>query len=330
MLMRAAVAYEAGGPDRLRLVELPIPSVLKGEVLVKVKAFGLNRSELMTRKGLSPDVAFPRILGIECVGEVEEDPSGEYHKGQKVAAFMGGMGRSFDGSYAEYTVLPKSVITSFVSSLPWEILGALPEMFQTTYGSLHLALKIIPGETLLIRGGTSSIGLLAAQMAKAAGLTVVSTTRSSEKKDFLLEHGVDWVLIDDGNLAEQIKSHPNLRIDKVLELVGSITLKDSMKCVKAGGCVCMTGMLAEAWTIPEFAPMEFIPATVNLTIYDTGQVRVEGKYLQDFIIDIEKKLISPVIKRVFNLEEIVDAHSFMESNAGGGKIVVLTDSNKHS
>src|SRR5690606_21593813 len=186
------------------------------------------------------------------------------------------------------------------------------------YGSLHLALKVNPGETLLIRGGTSSIGMLAAQLAKTAGLKVVSTTRNPKKKDFLLKHGVDKVLIDDGKLAEQIQSDPNLQIDKVLELVGTITLKDSMQCVKAGGSLCMTGMLAEEWSIPEFAPMEFIPATVNLTIYDTGQVRVEGKYFQDFITDIEKKLISPIIKRVFSLEEIVDAHSFMESNSGGG------------
>ncbi|MEN5435430.1 zinc-binding dehydrogenase [Sphingobacterium faecium] len=302
-------------------MDQPLPVVNPGQVLIKVKAFGLNRSELMTRKALSPNVLLPRVLGIECVGEVEHDPSGQLRRGQQVAAFMGGMGRDFDGSYATYAVLPLSIITPFESKLPWELLGALPEMFQTAYGSLHAALKIQRGETLLIRGGTSSVGLLAAQLAKAYGLHVVSTTRNPDKEKFLLDHGADLVLIDDGNLAMKVNGLPE--IDKVLELVGAGSLKDSLQCVKPGGAVCMTGMLSEQWSIPDFAPMEFIPATVNLTIYDSGQFRVDGQHFQTFVDDIEKGLIAPVVKRVFQFEEIVDAHVFMESNTGGGKIVVL-------
>lgn len=149
--MKAAVIYQAGGPDALIIEERPIPTPGEGQVLIRVKAFGLNRSELMTRKGYSPGVRFPRVLGIECVGEVEADPSGQYTKGQPVMALMGGMGRDFDGSYAEYTVLPRHLLHSFESTLPWEVLGAIPEMFQTAYGSLYPALAIQPGETLLIR-----------------------------------------------------------------------------------------------------------------------------------------------------------------------------------
>jgi NADPH2:quinone reductase len=319
--MKAIVLYQTGAAENLKQVDQPLPGVNPGHVLIKVKAFGLNRSELMTRKGLSPDVLLPRVLGIECVGEVEHDPSGQLRRGQQVAAFMGGMGRDFDGSYATYAVLPLSIITPFESKLPWQLLGALPEMFQTAYGSLHAALKIQSGETLLIRGGTSSVGLLAAQLAKAYGLHVVSTTRNPDKEKFLLDHGADLVLIDDGNLAMKVNGLPE--IDKVLELVGAGSLKDSLQCVKPGGAVCMTGMLSEQWSIPDFAPMEFIPATVNLTIYDSGQFRVDGQHFQTFVDDIDKGLIAPVIKRVFQFEEIVDAHVFMESNAGGGKIVVL-------
>lgn len=319
--MKAIVLYQTGAAENLKQVDQPLPVVNPGHVLIKVKAFGLNRSELMTRKALSPNVLLPRVLGIECVGEVEHDPSGQLRRGQQVAAFMGGMGRDFDGSYATYAVLPLSIITPFESKLPWQLLGALPEMFQTAYGSLHAALKIQSGETLLIRGGTSSVGLLAAQLAKAYGLHVVSTTRNPDKEKFLLDHGADLVLIDDGNLAMKVNGLPE--IDKVLELVGAGSLKDSLQCVKPGGAVCMTGMLSEQWSIPDFAPMEFIPATVNLTIYDSGQFRVDGQHFQTFVDDIEKGLIAPVVKRVFQFEEIVDAHVFMESNAGGGKIVVL-------
>ncbi|MEJ7685074.1 MAG: alcohol dehydrogenase catalytic domain-containing protein [Segetibacter sp.] len=108
--MKAAVLYRPGGPENFSIETRPMPSPGQGQVLVKVKAFGLNRSELMTRKGLSPDVVFPRVLGIEWVGEIVADPSGEFVPGQKAGAVMGEMGRAFDGSYAEYTVLPKEIV----------------------------------------------------------------------------------------------------------------------------------------------------------------------------------------------------------------------------
>ncbi|RYE03600.1 MAG: NADPH:quinone reductase, partial [Sphingobacteriaceae bacterium] len=272
--MKAAVIYHPGGSEHFVLEERPIPDVKLGWVLVKVKAFGLNRSELMTRKGYSPDVKFPRVLGIECVGQVVNDPSGELQPEQKVAAFMGGMGRDFDGSYQQYALLPKHLLYTFESHLSWKELGAIPEMFQTVYGSLHLALKIKAGETLLIRGGTSSIGLLAAQLAKKAGLTVIATTRNVLKKEFLISNGADHVLIEDGQLEAKVKAIYKNGTNKVLELVGTSTLKDSLACCAPGGSVCMTGMLAEQWAITDFAPMEYIPATVNLTVYDSGQIRV--------------------------------------------------------
>ncbi|MFC0518715.1 zinc-binding alcohol dehydrogenase family protein [Mucilaginibacter angelicae] len=322
--MKAAVLKIAGGPESIIIEERPVPTPAEGWVLIKVKAFGLNRSELMTRKGLSPNVRFPRVLGIECVGEVENDPSGEFKPGQKVAAFMGGMGRDFDGSYAEYTVLPKSLLNPFESNLSWEQLGAMPEMFQTVYGSLHLALKIHRGETILIRGGTSSIGMLATQLTKNNGLTVIATTRNPEKKDLLLNNGADHVVIDDGYIAQKIKAIIPEGVNKVLELIGTSTLKDSLDCAAPGGIVCMTGILSEQWSFQEFTPMEYIPATVSLTIYNSGQIRVDQQSFQQFINEAEAGRVKLSIGRVFDLEDIVDAHSLMDNNAANGKIVVLT------
>jgi NADPH2:quinone reductase len=318
--MKAAVLNTPGGAGNIKIEERTIPQASQGTVLIKVKAFGLNRSELMTRKGLSPNVKFPRVLGIECVGEVVSDPSGEYKSGQKVAALMGGMGRDFDGSYAEYTVLPKSIIFPFESKLPWEQLGAFPEMFQTVYGSLQLALNIQKGETLLIRGGTSSIGMLSTQIAKHMGLKVIATTRKPQHKKMLIDNGADEVLIDDGELAVQV----NQRVDKVLELIGTGTLKDSLQCVRPGGTVCMSGMLAEQWTIPDFAPMEFIPSMVNLIIYSSDPKNVSVKIFQDFINSVESGVINLNVSKVFQLDEIAKAHELMDSNLAGGKIVVLT------
>jgi len=322
--MKAVVLITPGGPANFVIQERELPIPEAGQLLIKVKAFGLNRSELMTRKGYSPGIIFPRVLGIECVGEVEADPSCELTRGQKIAAFMGGMGRDFDGSYAEYAVLLRSILSPFKSNLPWEQLGAMPEMFQTVYGSLHLALKIESGETLLIRGGTSSIGMRACELAKNNGLKVIATTRNSQKEQILRQNGADHVLIDDGYLSARLKQAFPRGVSKVLELVGTSTLKDSLQCAAAGGTVCMTGMLSEQWSITDFAPMDYIPATVNLTVYDSGQVRVDGESFQQFINDVEKGQIKLTIGSTFRLNEIVAAHELMESNAGGGKIVVLT------
>ncbi len=321
--MKAAVLYSPGKAENLIIEDRPIPQPKTGEVLIKVKAFGLNRSELMTRKGMSPNVTFPRILGIECVGEVELDLSGEYKKGQQIMAHMGGMGRDFDGSYAEYAVLPKVIIHPINSKLAWEILGTIPELYQTVHGSLNLAMKIQKGETLLVRGGTSSVGLLSIQIAENMGLNVVATTRNELKKKMLLNHGASNVLIDDGKLEEKVREiFPN-GVDKVLELVGAITLKDSLKCVNPGGTVCMTGMLSETWSITDFSPMEFIPSTVHFTVYDSGEIRSSANVFQDFIQSVENGQIKLNPGNVFTLDEIVEAHKLMENNNANGKIVVL-------
>lgn len=322
--MKAAVTTTAGNPDVIEIREVAIPQVKAGWVLIRVKAFGLNRSELFTRRGDSPGVKFPRIQGIECVGIVEEDPSNTYEKGQQVAAIMGGMGRSFDGGYAEYTLAPLPIIFPFTSPLPWETLGAIPEMFQTVSGSLNQALEIQRGETLLIRGGTSSIGMLACQLAKSKGLTVISTTRNIEKKKALIDNGADYALIDDGALSEQVKEICPNGVNKVLELIGTQTLRDSLRCIGSGGVVCMTGILGNAWTMKGFTPMEDIPSLGRLTVYTGDSKNISSELLQEFIDEVGKGTINLNIDRVFSLDEVPKAHQYMEDNKAKGKIVVKT------
>jgi NADPH:quinone reductase-like Zn-dependent oxidoreductase len=240
--MKAAVIHEAGPPSVLKIEEKPIAKPKDDETLIKVKAFGLNRSELFTRQGLSPGVKFPRVLGIEVVGVVEECPSGKFSKGQQVASVMGGMGRDFDGSYAEYTAPKTDNIRGFVSDLGWDQIGAVPEMLQTAYGSLFKSLRLQKSDRVLIRGGTTSIGLAAAAIASANGNYVASTTRNNTPatKELLEHHGVKKVIIDDGKVAEHVKDE---KFDKVLELTGTTTLRDSMQCMKPFGITCMTGMV---------------------------------------------------------------------------------------
>ncbi|NMM50810.1 zinc-binding alcohol dehydrogenase family protein [Marinigracilibium pacificum] len=323
--MKAAVTTSSGNPDVIQIKEVPIPEVIPDWVLVRIKAFGLNRSELFTRRGDSPGVIFPRIQGIECVGVVEEDPSGTFQKGQQVAAIMGGMGRFFDGGYAEYALVPLEIVFPFESKLPWETLGAIPEMFQTVSGSLNQALEISSGETLLIRGGTSSIGMLACQLAKTKGLKVISTTRNIDKKQALIDNGADHVVIDEGQIEEKIKEIYPEGVNKVLELIGTQTLKDSLKCAAPKGIVCMTGILGNEWTMKEFTPMGDIPSLVRLTAYMGESSNLSKDHLQEFINEVEKGSIKLNIDKVFKLDEVAEAHQYMEDNKAKGKVVVVID-----
>jgi NADPH:quinone reductase-like Zn-dependent oxidoreductase len=239
-----------------------------------------------------------------------------------VAALMGGMGRDFDGGYAEYAAVPLGITFPFESNLPWHVLGAIPEMFQTVSGSLSQALEVKKGETLLIRGGTSSIGMLACQLAKHYGLTVIATTRNPDKEQHLKANGADYVIIDDGEVSSKLKSLFPEGVDKVLELIGTVTLKDSLKCIRPKGVVCMTGILGSEWTMNEFTPMGDIPSLGRLTVYMGDAGNLDKDLLQDFINAVAKDEINLSIDKVFKLDEIVEAHTYMESNQAKGKIVV--------
>ena len=322
--MRAIVLDAPGPPDALQLRTLPVPTPRPGWVLVKVKAFGLNRSELHTRLGLAQGVTFPRVLGIEATGTVAACPGGEYTPGQQVMALMGGMGRVFDGGYAEYTCVPASQIVPFASTLDWAILGAVPEMLQTAYGSLTVGLDARAGQSLLVRGGTSSVGMTTAILAKRLGMTVLATTRNPAKTAALTAAGVDHVVIDDGHIAPQARRLLGGGVDAALELVGTPTLPDTLRATRIHGTVCFTGMLSNQWTVKDFYPIEYIPRGVRLTSYGGDAGDLPPDLLQTFLDDVAAGRIAVPIDHVYSIEQIVAAHTTMESGTATGKIVVTT------
>ena len=324
--MRAVVVDGPGAPEVLQLRSVPIPAPEPGWVLIRVKAFGLNRSELHFRQGVASSGSFPRIPGIEATGIVEAAPGGEFPVGTQVVTMMGGMGRVFDGGYAEFVKVPATQVIAFTSDLPWAMLGAVPEMLQTAAGSLDVGLEAVEGQTLLIRGGTSSVGMAIAVLAKLRGMTVLSTTRSPDKTAALERLGVDHVLIDDGRIAPRVRELVPGGVDVAVELVGVNVLRDTLRSTRTGGTVCFTGMLSDNWTIHEFYPMDWLPNGVRLTAYSGEAADLSPETLQQFLDSAASGEAVIPVGRTYRFDEIVQAHHDLEDNAVGGKGVVVTDS----
>jgi NADPH:quinone reductase len=320
--MKAVILYKSCRPEELTVSEVLIPEVKPGWVLIKVKAFGLNRSELMMRawEADAPYIKLPRIPGIECAGEVANSSDSDFIKGQRVIALMGGLGRSFNGSYAEYTLVPSGNVFKVETNLGWDELAAIPESYYTAYGSLFERLQLTPEDTLFIRGGTSALGLSAIQLAKSVRVTVIASTRNEKKRDLLIRQGADNVLIDNGTIRKQLLSlYPN-GVNKVLELIGPVTLLESAGMISHGGIICATGVLGEKGVLNNFDPIKDLPSGVYLTGFFSNFPT--QKVIDEIFKLINSMNLSPTISKVFSLDEIGQAHSLMENNCANGKVIV--------
>lgn len=322
--MRAWRVRTPGGVDALECVTVPEPEPLPGWVHIRIHAFGLNRSEIYTRRGQSGGaVRFPRVLGIECVGEVISAPGTDLEPGQKVAAAMGGLGRDYDGGYAEQTVAPRSQVMPFDSSLPWDVLGAVPETYYTAWTSLFDECGLQPKQTLLIRGGTSSVGMAATSIAKHLGCRVIATTRRASKRARLAAVGVDEVVIDSGCIVDEVRALAPAGVDAALELVGRPeTVGDSAAAVRPGGHLCHTGLLGDVWD----EPMPPMPNGVSYSFGNTEAIRTQrwSPITQTLVDRVAAGIYAPNVFRCFEFSELREAHQLMEDSGAAGKLVVRT------
>ncbi len=322
--MLAYVMKEPGSIDNLFLTEVTDPVPKEGHILIDVRAFGLNRSELYTIQGYSGDaVTYPRILGIECFGIVIDGGGTDLQKGQTVAAAMGFMGRKYDGSYAQKTLVPRTYVYPIKTVLPWCVLGNLPESYLTAWGILIEANNTQPGDIVLVRGASSSVGMAVTNIAKEMGCTVIGTTRKEEKVSYIKESGADYVVIDNGDIHESIRNQFETGVNSVVELVGKkSTILDSLKCCAPKGIVGIVGVLGNEWN-HEFFP--WMPSTVKLTMYSSETLTTEyaTPILQNIVKHVEDGHYKANAYRQFKFKDLKEALKIMEASSGAGKLVIL-------
>jgi NADPH2:quinone reductase len=322
--MRAIVLEKFGGLDSLVYKEIPEPEPKAGYVVIQIKAFGINHAEMHMRRGEWAEAA--PVSGIECVGLVKSCPDGEFPVGAKVAALMGGLGRTINGSYAEYTRSPVSNVALIESDLRWAELAAIPETYATAWTCLFRNLEVQRGQLLVIRGATSSFGQAALKMAVNAGARVITTTRNPDRFSMLEKLGAERCEIERRDLSKHIAEAK--KIDAVLDLVGNSVMLDSLAMLRRGGRSCLAGWLGGLDPIPDFNPLLQMPSGVYLTFFGSFVFGTPGFPLSDVPLqkiaeDAAAGRLDSRPARIFGFDEIREAHRVMEANEAGGKIVVV-------
>ncbi len=324
--MQAIVIKKFGGPEVLAVEDRSMPDAKAGHVLIEVKAFGVNHAEIYFRQGAWKDAA--EISGIECVGVVKADPSGRLPVGQKVLAIVGGMGRSINGSYAQYTLVPASNVAAVTTDLPWETLAAIPESYATAWSCLFGVLDLKAGQSLLIRGATSALGQAALSLAAHHGALVTATTRQEQRRTGLQSMGAQQTWLETPNLHETARDAHQVAFDAVLDLVGNTTVLGSLAMAKRGGKVCLAGFLGGGGPIANLEPVFQIPSGRFLSVFASALVTGGPEFplaeipFQDIVDGVAKGHYKAEPVRVFGFADIGKAHQLMESGQANGKLVV--------
>ncbi|MFE3189397.1 zinc-binding dehydrogenase [Nocardia sp. NPDC059240] len=317
--MRAALSGPAAD-RRPRVGELPVPAPVSGQVLIRVRAVGLERADLNGDRRRAT-TAGPRVPGVEAVGVVVACPGRELRVGAQVAALLDD---AQGGGCAEYLCVPVTQAISFFSELPWAVLGSIPRVVRTAYGSLAFGLDARAGQSVLIRGGSGAVGLAAVALARRQGLTVLATTRTPGDTLALRRAGAHHVLLDGGAVADTVRELIPGGVHSALLLNGTGTLRDTLCATRIHGVVCCVGGLSEPARVPGFDPADFLPPGVRLTGYRGRSSDLPPIVLQEFLDAVAAGDLAVPAERVFRLDEIGAAHRYLESGRITDRTVVLS------
>jgi putative PIG3 family NAD(P)H quinone oxidoreductase len=323
--MKAVRVRSPGGIDQLELIELPVPSPANGEVLIQVKAAGVNRPDILQRIGAYPPPSGANLtLGLEVSGVVVAVGQGVSTQmlEQPVMALCNG------GGYAEYVCVPAGQCMQIPHGLSFVEAASLPEVYMTVWQNLFTKASVESGQVVLIHGGSSGIGTAAIQLAKKHGLQVLVTVGSSEKAEFCISLGADkaylYKLQDWEKCVFEDTQH--LGVDLILDMVAGDYLNKNLRCIKPQGMIILIGLLGGRFANIDAAKL------INKQVVLTGStLRSRSlEFKSNLARQVERELIEgfsdgvlkSVVQSTFNFDEVSKAHALMESGNLLGKVVL--------
>lgn len=322
--MKEITVKQPGGPEQLAVADIAIPKTAEGELLIKVHAAAVNRTDIITRQGKSGYSKNP-ILGVEVAGSVVEvNGESSFSAGDRVMGLVNG------GGYAEYTVMPINRAMKIPDLLSFEEAAAIPEVFLTAYQTLFWHGKLKEGETVLIHAGASGVGTAAIQLAKQLrNATVIVTAGSIEKLDFCEKLGADYVInYKEQDFAEEVrKATEGSGAHVILDFIGANYWEKNLSSIKMEGRWILIGTLGGSVVdkmniLPIMAKYVQLTGTLLTPRSDEYKARLTKEFAEKVIPYINQGKIKPVISKKFPLEKAADAHIYMEENKNIGKIIL--------
>ena len=325
--MKAIYISDFGGPENLEIREVPDPPKPTGtEALIRVRAAGLNRADLLQRKGLYPPPPgySPNIPGLEFAGEVAEvgDDAGDFEKGDRVFGITAGEAQ------AEFLKIDRRLLARIPSGLNFTDAAAVPEAFITAHDAVFTQAKLKSGETLLVHAVGSGVGLAALQLAQAKGGIVIGTSRTREKLDQCRAFGLDEGIVvgTPPAFASEVLTRTNGRgVDVILDLVGGAYFAENLKATAVKGRIMLVGLTSGARAEFNLGVALSKRLTLIGTVLRSRSLEEKAEATSAFAEEVVPLLadgkIVPNVDRVFDLHDVRAAHKHLESKESFGKVV---------